>query len=149
MSRILQQISSDMTKAMKSGDKTLLTTLRLAKSELNKAKLDKNDDFNDEDAVAVLQREVKRRNEAAEVYAGAGRNDLEEKEIAEAKILKSYLPEELPTEEIDKLIAEVIKEVDATTARDIGRVMQSIMPKLKGRADGKVVKSLVEKALAS
>ena len=138
-----------MTAAMKSGDKILLGTLRLAKSELSKAKLDKGDGFDDKEAVAVLRREIKRRKEAAEVYGNANRKDLAEKESAEAKILESYLPDSLSQEEIENLIVQTIKEVDATTTRDTGRVMKNIMPKLQGRADGKLVKTLVDKALAS
>jgi uncharacterized protein len=138
-----------MVAAMKSGDKVLLDTLRLTKSELKKIELDKGDEFDDADALVVIRREMKRRREAIEIYRAANRNDLADVESAEEKILASYLPQDFSQEEIKNLLTQTIKEVGATSRRDIGRVMKAIMPKLQGRADGKLVKALVDEAFES
>lgn len=148
MAEVQKKISEDLVVSMKAGDKFRTGVLRMIKSELNKAVLDKGE-LDDAGAVVVLNRELKRREEAATAYKDAGRSDLAESELREGEIIKTYLPAQLSAEDIEKIVAEVVKETGASSPRDIGKVMKPIMAKVAGRADGKLIKQIVDKALAS
>lgn len=129
--------------------KLRLATLRLLMSELGNAEIAKREELTPDDELAVVSREVKRRGEAAQEYSKAGREDLAGKEKAEAAVLKEFLPEQLGEDEIARIVEEAIAQTGATTPRDIGRVMSAVMPKLKGRADGKTVNALVARRLGT
>jgi uncharacterized protein len=148
-SEIVKKIFADLVVAMKGGEKLRTSVLRMTKSELNKAALDKGVELDDAAAIAVLNRELKRREEAAEAFGAAGRQESAENEKKEAEILKSYLPTQLTAEEVEKIVADVVRETGATSPRDMGKVMKPIMAKVAGRADGKLVKQIVDKTLAS
>ena len=149
MSEILKKISADVVTAMKAGDKFRTSVLRMAKSELNKAALDKGVELDEAAAIVVLQREVKRREEAAQAYRDAGREDRAAGETQEGEILRTYLPAQMDEDEIREIVAEVVKETGASSPRDFGKVMTPVMVKVAGRADGKLVKQIVDKTLAS
>ena len=129
---------------MKARDRERASALRLVVDALQQdAKLGKGDD------VAVLQRERKKRLEAAEAYREGGRDEQARAEQAEAELIEAYLPEQLSDEDLDQLIAEAIAETDATEQRQMGEVMSALMPKVAGRADGKRVSEAVRERLGA
>jgi uncharacterized protein YqeY len=143
------RIQSDVTAAMRSGDALRRDVLRMAQnSAYNVEKRDKRTLSEDEYA-AILAKEVKTRRESVEAFRGGGREDLASKEEAEIAILSEYLPEQLTDAEIQALVDEAISTTGASSARDMGKVMGSLSPKTRGRADGKRVSELVARSLAA
>ncbi len=143
-----ERIMADMKEAMKAKDTVRLSTLRLLLSEIKNKEIDKRGELTDDEILAVIQKAVKQRRESIQQYKDGGREDLAEKEQKELEVLEAYLPQPLSEEELMSLIDEVIKEVGATSMRDMGKVMREIMPKVRGRADGKLVNELVKKRLS-
>lgn len=127
---------------MRAGDKERVSALRLIVSELQKAAKE-----GDADEIAVLQRERKRRVEAAEAYREAAREDLAEAEAKEAAIIETYLPEQLSDEELRAIVGDVVAESGASSPQEMGKVMSQVMPKVQGRADGKRVSAMVKELL--
>ncbi len=162
MENLKQQIQSDLKEAMKAKDAFLLSVLRmvstairnkeiekrtkLAKSEPTD-KLDELSQLSDEEMIAALSTEVKRRKDAASEYEAGGRPELAEKEKKEAELLMKYLPEQMSEEEIRKLVAEAVKNSGATSIKEIGKVMGLLMPQVKGKADGALVNKIVKEEL--
>jgi uncharacterized protein YqeY len=140
---LIDRVKSDTAAAMKAGDKERVQALRLITNELQKAAKESSDG----DETAVLQRERKRRLEAAEAYAGAGRDDLASGERREAEIIEEYMPEQLSDEELDAIVGDAVAESGAASPKDMGKVMSLVMPKVQGRADGKRVSSVVREKL--
>jgi uncharacterized protein YqeY len=139
---VIDQVRTDMTSAMKAREKQRVGALRLVLSELQKAVKE-----GDNDELAVLRRERKRRLEAASQFRDGGRPELAEQEEAEAKIIEHYLPAELDDAELDAIIAATIAETGATDPKDMGAVMKAVMAKTGGRADGKRASARVREAL--
>ena len=131
-----------MKTALKAGERERVHALRLIASELQKAA--KDDGGED---VEVLQRERKRRQEAAAAYRDAGREDLAVAEEREAELIVGYLPEQLGDDELDALVGDAVAESGASSPQEMGKVMAIVMPKVKGRADGKRVSALVREKL--
>ena len=127
---------------MKSGERERVHALRLIVNELQKAAKE-----NGADEVAVLQRERKRRLEAADAYREASRQDLADGEQREAAIIEAYLPAQLSDDELRAIVGDVVAETGAASPRDMGKVMSAAMPKVKGRADGKRVSAAVKEML--
>jgi uncharacterized protein YqeY len=121
--------------------------LRLLSTAIRNAEVEKRRELSDEEALAIVSKEVRRRQEAAEEYAKAGRPDRAAAEESEAAILRELLPEPLAPEEVDRLVEETIAEVGAGGSGDMGKVMAALMPKLKGRADAKRVSEMVRSRL--
>ncbi|NPA15621.1 MAG: GatB/YqeY domain-containing protein [Deferribacteres bacterium] len=144
---VKEKIMADMKEAMKAKDMAKVSTLRLLLSEIKNKEIDKKGELSDEEIYALIQKAVKQRKESIEQYKSAGREDLVQKEEAELKILEAYLPEQLSEEELEKIIDEAIKEAEAATMKDMGKVMRLVMPRVKGRADGKVVNEMVKRKL--
>jgi uncharacterized protein len=140
--QIADRIRADVTSAMKAGERTRVTALRLVLSELQKAAKE-----GDADELAVLRRERKRRREAEEAYREAGREDLADGEAFEAAAIETYLPAELSDEELDALVSAAIAETGASSPRDMGQVIKHVMGAAGGRADGKKVSTKVKEAL--
>jgi uncharacterized protein YqeY len=140
---VIDQVRTDMTTAMKAGEKERVGALRLVLSELQKAVKDGQDD-----ELAVLRRERKRRLEAAEQFRDGGRPELAVQEESEAKLIETYLPAELGDTELDALVAAAIAETGATGPKDMGQVMKAVMAKAGGRADGKRTSARVREALS-
>jgi uncharacterized protein YqeY len=141
---VLEQVHSDMTSAMKAGEKQRVGALRLVLSELQK---DAKDGGSDE--LAVLRRERKRRLEAAVQFRDGGRPELAEQEESEAKIIERYLPSELDDAELDAIVLAAIQETGASDPKDMGQVMKAVMAKTGGRADGKRASGRVREALGA
>ncbi len=142
---MLQQVQADAASALRSGDRERAAALRLVVSELQKATKEAGADEADE--IAVLRRERKRRLEAAEVYAEAGRADLAEAERSEAALIEAYLPAELSESELEALVGDAVAESGASSPKEIGRVMSIVMPRVEGRADGRRVSAVVREKL--
>ena len=139
---VLEQIQDDMKGAMKAGERERVHALRLVVSELQKAVKE-----NGAAEVDVLQRERKRRLEAAEAYRDAGRIDLAEGEEREAEIISSYLPEQMPDDELRALVGDAVAQSGASSPKEMGKVIGLVMPQVKGRADGKRVSAIVKELL--
>jgi uncharacterized protein YqeY len=139
-----EQVKSDLTGAMKAGEKERVGALRLVLSSLQLAAKEGEDD-----EVAVLRRERKRRLDAAEQYRDGGRTDLAEQEESEAQLISAYLPAELSDDDLDAIVSEAVAESGASEAKDMGKVMSIAMPKVGGRADGKRVSAKVREALGT
>lgn len=135
-------VKSDLTSAMKAGEKDRVAALRLVLSELQKAAKD-----GDTDELAILRRERKRRIEAATAFREGGRMELAEQEESEAAIIEAYLPAQLSEDELRAIVADAVTEAGASSPRDMGLVMKAAMPRVDGRADGKRVSAAVREAL--
>ncbi|WP_077616434.1 GatB/YqeY domain-containing protein [Caenibacillus caldisaponilyticus] len=144
---LLDQLTRDMKEAMKQKDKDRLSCIRMLKASLQNEAIKLGKELSEEDALNVLTRELKQRNDSLQEFKDAGRDDLIEKVQHEIEIIKSYMPEPLSDEELEKLVDETIAEIGASSKSDIGKVMQRIMPKVKGRADGGKVNRLVQSRL--
>jgi uncharacterized protein len=139
---VTEQLRSDITGAMKAGEKGRVGALRLVLSELQKAEKEGGDD-----ELTVLRRERKRRLEAAVQFRDGGRPELADQEESEAELISGYLPAELADEELDRMIAAAIAETGASSPRDMGQVMKAVMAASGGRADGKRASARVREAL--
>jgi uncharacterized protein YqeY len=141
--QIADRIRSDVTSAMRAGERDRVAALRLVLSELQKAEKD-----GDGDELAVLRRERKRRREAAQAYREAARTDLAEQEDLEARLIEDYLPAELTDAELDALVQQAVAETGAESPRDMGKAIKHVMAAAGGRADGKRVSTKVKEALS-
>lgn len=144
-----ERITKDMQSALKHRNKIALDTLRTLIAELKDERIKQMRELEDDDVLTILNRAVKKRKEAIELYKQGNRPDLVEKEEQELGIIQNYLPEQLSEEEIVSVLNHILVQVGAETERDIGKVMGPAMKELKGKADGKVVKELVQKMLLS
>jgi len=144
MPSITEKIEEDLKSAMKASLGLRVSVLRLIKSALKNRQIEKQSPLSEEEEIAVLSTLSKQRRESIEQYRKAGREDLAKKEEDELSIIQSYMPEQLSPDEIDALIKEAIEECGAKGLSDMGRVMKVLMPKVKGRADGKAVSERVK-----
>lgn len=145
-----QKINEELKSAMKAGDKQRLETLRSVRAsiiEFAKSGLDR--EMNNEDELKILNNLAKRRKDAIDMYAQAGRNDLKEKEEFELSVIKEFLPEQLGDEGVKAIIQAVITETGATGMKDMGKVMGTSMKKLSGQADGNKVQQFVKEILGA
>jgi uncharacterized protein YqeY len=142
---VAEQLRSDLTTAMKAGEKERVGALRLILSELQKAAKE-----GDGDELAVLRRERKRRLDAAEQFRGGGRDELAVQEEREAVLIASYMPAELTDADLDAIVAEAVAQVgDGASKQQMGLVMKAAMARVDGRADGKRVSARVREALSA
>jgi uncharacterized protein len=139
---VLERVKTDVTTAMKAGERERVNALRLIVSELQKAVKDGGSDD-----VEVLQRERKRRLEAAEAYRDGGRDDLAAAEEREAELIAGYMPAQLSDDELHAIVGDAVAESGATSPAEMGKVMALVMPQVKGRADGKRVSAVVKEKL--
>ena len=141
---ILERVQADVRAAMKARERERAAALRMVVDSLQQ-----NAKFGSDDEVAVLQRERKKRLEAAAAYEGAGRLEQASQERAESELIEVYLPAQLSDQELAELIDSALAETGASEARQIGEVMSVLMPKLAGRADGKRVSAAVRERLGA
>jgi len=142
------RLGEDFKSALRSGEKLRVSVLRLLTALIKNREVEKRGPLTDAEVLQAIVASCKQRQEAIEQYKLGGRQDLVEKEAAELQILQSYLPRPLTSEELRAMVLEAIHEVQATSLKEMGKVMAVLMPKLTGRADGKVVNALVREALA-
>ena len=145
---LTEQLQADMKTAMREGDAQRRDTLRMAMAAVQNAEKEKLQPLSDDEALAVLTKQVKTRRESIKAFGDAGRDDLADKEQAEIDVLAPYLPEQLGEDEVRALVRQAIATTGASSPKDMGRVMGALMPQLKGRADGSLVSRLVNEELA-
>ena len=144
---LLDRLNADMREAMKAREALRVSVLRLTLSEAKNARIEKGQDLTDEDVVQVLRRAHKKREEAVEQYRAAQRPDLADTEQKEAEILRAYLPSMLAGEELKAAIDAAIRESNAQSPKDFGKVMKSVMAAHGSRVDGKAVQAEVKARL--
>lgn len=147
---IKEQLMADMKAAMKAKEegKLALNTIRMARAHIRQAEIDNGHaDFNDDQVLAVLRKEVKQRKETLSEIEGSGREDLVEQTKAEIDVLEKYLPAEMTPEAVEAAVKEIVDALDPGQ-KNMGSVMKAVMAKLKGQADGKLINQIVRKLLA-
>lgn len=144
---LMQRLLDDQKRAMKAGEKLRLSVIRFLRSELKNAEIARKEPLNEGEAVAVVQRELKRRKEALLDYEKANRPDLVEELQEEIKILSDYLPPQLSESEIKEMASAAITELGVSSKKEMGKLMGYLMPRVKGKADGSLVKKVVEELL--
>ncbi|TYP54977.1 GatB/YqeY domain-containing protein [Thermosediminibacter litoriperuensis] len=140
-------LNEDMKRALKEGQKERLSVIRMARAAIVNEEKDRMHELSDEEVIEVLSREVKKRRDAKEEYERLGRRDVAEELEREINILLSYLPQQLTEEELEEIVRQTIFEVGANSIKDMGRVMSAVLPRVKGRADGRAVNAIVKKLL--
>lgn len=142
------RLSDDMKDAMRAQDKARLSTIRMLLSAVKYKEIDLGEKLTDEEVIETITSMVKQRRDSIEQFAKAGRIDLVEKEEAELRMLQGYLPEQLTPEEIEAEIEKAVNDAGAVGMKDLGKVMKLLMPKVSGRADGKLVSDKVRERLS-
>jgi hypothetical protein len=146
--KLIEQIQEDLKRSMKAKDGNRVSVLRLLLSSIRNLEIEKRDVLDDDEVLAEITSSAKRRRESMEAFKEGDRMDLVEKEEAELAVLQEYLPELLSPDEIRNVVQEVVEAVSATTASDLGKVMKELMPRLGGKADGKLVNEIVREVLS-
>ena len=145
---LVERLEGEVKEAMLARDATRRDALRLILNSLRAAEKDLQRPLSDDEELQVLQRERKRRNEAAEAFRAGGREEQATQEEAELAILEEFMPEPLSEDELEQIVDNAIAETGATSLRDMGRVMADVMPQVAGRADGSAVGQIVREKLA-
>ena len=145
---LIEEIEDELKDAMKARDAERRDALRLILNSLKSSQKELQRPLSEEEELQVLQRERKRRTEAAEAFRSGGREEQAQAEERELAVLQEFMPEPLSEEEVEEIVDDAIAEVGATSMRDIGRVMADVMPQVAGRADGSAVSQLVREKLA-
>jgi len=143
------QLAEDLKDAMRQSDETRKTALRLTIAAIKNAEVAAIKQFDDPDVIGIIAKQAKQRRESIDEFTKANRQDLVDKEAAELKVLETYLPAQMSREDVDAEARKVIEEVGAKGPQDKGRVMAALMPRLAGRADGKLVNEAVTELLTS
>ncbi len=143
-----ERLIEEMKDAMRSNDRLRLSTIRMVRSSLKNREIELRRKLEDEDVLRVIQGMVRKGEESIEQFQAGGRIDLVEKEKKEIEILKSFLPQPVSQEEILSIIDECIKETQASSLKDLGKVMKSVMSRLGGKADGKLINQMVKERLS-
>lgn len=149
MSVLTERVSADLKLALKERRELELSVCRMLKAEIQKFQADKGVSYEitDDDVISLVGRLVKQRKEAAEQFAAGGAQDRADSELAEVKVLEKYLPAQLSAEDVERIVRETVAEIGASSPKAMGKVMKAVMPKLKGQADGKLVKNVVMRVL--
>lgn len=147
MASIDQRLQDDLKLAMKAGEKKKIETLRTLRAQIKDARIKKRDELDDAEEEQVITTAAKRRKESIDLFRKGNRNDLVEKEEFQLELIKQYLPEQLSDKEISKIVTDTISSLGVTDIKDLGRVMGALMPKVKGKADGKFVQQKVRESL--
>jgi len=143
-----ERLVDEMKQAMKTNEKLRLSTIRMIRTAIKNKEIEQRKKLDDDVILKVIQGMVRKGEESVEQFKLGGRMDLVEKETKEIEILKSYLPKPLSQEEIFKIIDQTIEETQASSLKDLGKVMKSVMPKLGGKAEGALINQLVKERLS-
>jgi hypothetical protein len=142
-----ERLNEDMKQAMRSQDKFRLSVIRMVRSAIKNVEIEQRTTLDDSAVLDILNRELKQRKDSLQEFEKAGRSDLVDQMKAEIEILQTYLPQQLTEEEITEIVQAAIQETGASTKADMGKLMGVLMPKVKGRADGKVVNRIAQQLL--
>lgn len=145
---LVEQLNADMKAAMKAKDKETLSVIRMLKADLSNEQIKAGHDLSADEELSVVSREMKQHVEERDSYADADREDLVADLQAQIEVLKRYMPQQLSEEEVRAIVQETIQAVGASRKADMGKVMGALMPKVKGKADGKMINQLVQSELA-
>lgn len=149
---IREDLVNQMNQAMRSQDKARLETLRFILSAVKNKEIElkkRTEGLTDEEVLQVISSMIKQRLDSIEQFKKGGREDLVQKEDAELQILKSFMPPQLSKEEVKEIVSKIAKDINAISIKDMGRLMKEVMPKLTGKADGKMVSDVVKEALGN
>ena len=149
MAQIDEQLTADIKLSMKAGEKEKTQTLRTLRAQIKDAKIKKGDVLDNNEEEQVLMTAVKRRKESIEMFKKGNRDDLVANEKFQLELIQNYLPEQISEEEITKIVEDTISSLDVSGMSDLGRIMGALMPKVKGKADGKIVQQKVREALSN
>ena len=147
MAALTEKIRADLTAAMKAQEKDRLSTIRMLQSAIKNEQINSGHDLSDEEAMVVIRKAVKQRQDSIEQYTNAGRTELADKEKSEMELLKTYLPAEMSDEELESGLREIIASTGAQSKKDMGKVMKEATARFKGRADGKKIQEAVGRLL--
>ena len=142
-----QKLQEDLKSSMKNKDTNKKSVITLIRASIKQYEVDNRVELGDEEITDLIAKQLKQTRDSRDEFAKAGREDLVEKADAEIEILKEYLPQQLSEEELNEIVISTISEAGATSMKDMKNIMSSIMPKVKGRADGKLINELVKKNL--
>ncbi|MFC4808226.1 GatB/YqeY domain-containing protein [Paenibacillus sp. GCM10023250] len=142
-----ERLNDDMKQAMKSQDKFKLTTIRMLRASIKNQEIELKRPLEDAEVLDILSREIKQRKDSLQEFEKAGRDELAKGVAAEIEIISEYLPQQLTEEEIKLIVQQTIQETGASSKAEMGKVMSALMPKVKGRADGKLVNTFVQQFL--
>ncbi|QHW30440.1 GatB/YqeY domain-containing protein [Paenibacillus rhizovicinus] len=142
-----ERLNDDMKQAMKSQEKFKLSTIRMIRSSIKNQEIELKRPLEDAEVLDILSREVKQRKDSLQEFEKAGRDDLAKDVAAEIEIISVYLPQQLTEEEIKSIVQQTIQETGASSKAEMGKVMSALLPKVKGRADGKLVNTFVQQFL--
>jgi len=142
-----ERLNDDMKQAMRSQEKFKLTTIRMIRASIKNLEIDLKRSLDDNEVLEILSREIKQRKDSLQEFEKAGRDDLAKDIAAEIDIISVYLPAQLTEEEIKVIVQQTLQETGASSKAEMGKVMTALMPKVKGRADGKLVNTLVQQFL--
>ena len=145
---LLEQLQQHINQSLREGDRHKLSTLRMLMAAIKQKEIDTRIEITMADILSIIEKQVQQRFEAAEIYEKAGRNELFDKEMAEADILKAYLPEKLSEEEARLIIANIINETGANTLKDMGTVMAKLKQQSDGKIDMKTASRIVKESLS-
>lgn len=143
-----ERLNEDMKQAMKSQDKFRLSVIRMVRSAIKNVEIDQRKTLDDNEVLDILSREIKQRRDSLLEFEKAGRDDLVQSVKAEIEIIADYLPQQLTEEEITAIVKQTIQDIGASSKADMGKVMSALMPKVKGRSDGKLVNQIVQQSLS-
>ncbi|HVT05270.1 MAG TPA: GatB/YqeY domain-containing protein [Thermoanaerobaculia bacterium] len=147
MGALTEKIRADLTESMKARDTGRTSTLRMIQSAIKNEEIDKKHALTDDEALAVIRRAVKQRQDSIEQYTRGGREDLAAKEKSEQEMLEAYMPQQMTEADSEKIIGDIIQQVGAASRKDTGKVMKEVMAKYKGVIDGKRVQEIVARLL--
>ena len=141
------KLMDDLKLAMKNKEVVRKSVVTLLRAGIKQIEVDTRTELDDEGVIDIVTKQLKQRRDSLEEFSKAGRDDLVKETENEIKILLEYLPAQLSNEEVEKLVIEAVNAVNATSTKDMGKVMSALIPKVKGKADGKIVNELVKKHL--
>ncbi|KIL34608.1 aspartyl-tRNA amidotransferase [Cohnella kolymensis] len=144
---VAERLNEDMKQAMKDGDKFRLSTIRLVRAAIKNQEIELRRPLEDSETLNILSRELKQRRDALQDFEKAGREDLVANVTGEIEIITQYLPQQLNEEEVKAIVVQTMQETGASSKADLGKLMGALMPKVKGRADGKLVNAIVQQFL--
>ncbi|QUH21055.1 GatB/YqeY domain-containing protein [Alkaliphilus sp. B6464] len=142
-----ERLADELKNAMKNKNQLRKNVITMIRADIKQIEVDKRVELTDEEVIEIISKQAKQRRDSIEEFEKGGRADLVEQAAQEVDVLMEYLPEQLSEEEIETIIKEVIADTGATSMKDMGKIMATAMPKLKGRTDGKVVNQIVRKIL--
>lgn len=142
-----ERLNADLKESMKKKDKIKKSVITMVRAAIKQYEIDNRKELDDNGIIDIISKQIKMRKDALDDYNKANRTDLIEESEKEIEALKEYLPEQLSEEELNSIVKTAIEETEAKTLKDMGKIMSKVIPQTKGKADGRVVKELVEKGL--